>query len=60
MGTAQGRRVSDVVCVFRSTRVATTEVRHNALRRIVRVVHACPRCEKGAPSGYRRVRGVQP
>eukprot|EP00969_Alexandrium_andersonii_P160937 7112591-Alexandrium_andersonii.AAC.1 len=51
MDTAQGRRVSDVICVFRSTRAAATGARYGAPRRIVRMMHACPRCQKVCPAG---------
>eukprot|EP00969_Alexandrium_andersonii_P117195 5183310-Alexandrium_andersonii.AAC.1 len=35
MDTAQGRRSTGVVCVFRSVRSATSNARYEALRRIV-------------------------
>eukprot|EP00969_Alexandrium_andersonii_P345497 15271556-Alexandrium_andersonii.AAC.1 len=50
-GSAQGRRISDAIRVFCSTRAATTEVCYSALRRIARVTHACPTCEKVHPAG---------
>eukprot|EP00969_Alexandrium_andersonii_P268219 11852479-Alexandrium_andersonii.AAC.1 len=46
MDTAEGRRITDFVCLFRSTRAAMSNAHFEALSRVVRTMHACPRCEK--------------
>eukprot|EP00969_Alexandrium_andersonii_P320273 14150220-Alexandrium_andersonii.AAC.1 len=46
----EGRRLTDVVCIFRSMRNAQTDGRFDALNRTVRVTHTCPRCEKAYPA----------
>eukprot|EP00969_Alexandrium_andersonii_P182553 8065964-Alexandrium_andersonii.AAC.1 len=40
--TPEGRRISDVVCVFRSMQTASTNACFEALQRMRRVARACP------------------